>query len=150
MKTDKWIHAVALLVVALPSISHAAKERSIKIECEKHIVTIFDGSNTILLSRNPAKGPPSKVDNFKFAHGEMGGNAVIKTDFVEFAEAGGTYTQYSLYTFDNEASPTVLTSEWRNADDVAIRPPSSEKCKPAVVSMQVKPKIKSVREAQGW
>ncbi|HHT0956277.1 hypothetical protein [Enterobacter kobei] len=145
----RFLSAVMALALLAPAAANAAKDHSIELKCEKLKVTVYDKKGAIFIDSIPAKGEPSKMDNIKIEHTEMMGSPVIKTQFVEYPEMGGTYGLYNLYTYDN-GQPPVLTSEWLNADDQPMRPIRSYECSNPVEKMQAMPNIQSIGEMRGW
>lgn len=134
--------ALALLV---PVAGSAAKDHSIELKCEKIKVTVFDKKGAIFIDSIPTKNGPSKVDNVQVSKVKVGSLPALKTEFVEYAEMGGSYGLYHLVTFD-DGGPAILVSEWLNADDQPMRPRKKYVCSTPVEKMQTMPNVQSVDE----
>lgn len=145
MKISSAVMALALLV---PVAGNAAKDHSIELTCEKLKVTLFDKRGAIFLGDMSAKNGPSKVDNVQVTKTTAGGLPALKTDFVEYAEMGGTYSLYHLITFD-DGGPAILVSEYLDADDNPIRKHKEFVCEDPVEKMQAMPNIQSIGEMRG-
>lgn len=146
MRFSSAVMALALLV---PVAGNAAKDHSIELKCEKLKVTVFDKKGAIFINSIPAKGEPSKVDNVQVSKVKVGGLPALKTEFVEYAEMGGSYGLYHLVTFD-DGGPALLVSEWLNADDQPMRPYKEYVCSRPAEKMQSMPNVKSIGEMRGW
>ncbi|HDR2787592.1 MULTISPECIES: hypothetical protein [Enterobacter] len=76
------------------------------------------------------------------------GLPALKTEFVEYAEMGGTYSFYHLITFDDDG-PAILVSELLDADANPIRKHEEYLCNDPVEKMQTIPNVKSIGEMRG-